>query len=368
MKLARQPFQLARTLIARRSWRIRSAVSETPPGNGLAARHLWSRLSLRWRRALPRLAPVSTTVHRWSNVYLQQVRLGTTCLNRESTPSVWHYHLSNQLTINSVRSSWSVGASHQSVQAFVATAAKRWKRSRQDLFHMRPPSGDGAYESTSSVNRWTLAASSSTFGRTAHANAQQVQPAPQPQAAQFLVTYETNRITTKVSRSDLVMRGYSSETSRAAALGHRRGGPRVTVPNDYRRSQVPSGTSSALPQRVSPIATDYRSPRMDVRPRVNVQHTLEQRQLELVWRSPFDSQANARENATTEDVSQSRPSAHASSTRPMQSSATQLDSTARQSSKQFVLDAQQIDRLTDDILRRVEKKMRIERERRGLGG
>lgn len=94
---------------------------------------------------------------------------------------------------------------------------------------------------------------------------------------------------------------------------------------------------------------------------------------EIVWRTEQrknltpQSQDGASHNSSTFDT-QTVPAEPSSKTKTNTNSESTSLPNSRSTITKPVLDPAMVDRLTEDIIRRVERKMRIERERRGVGG
>jgi hypothetical protein len=87
----------------------------------------------------------------------------------------------------------------------------------------------------------------------------------------------------------------------------------------------------------------------------------------LAWRKPPHAIGEGAAVEELGNVAQKSP-ARAAQTREavLAAPAAQVRATAAEAMRLMALDPKLIDRLADDVVRRVEKRVRIERERRGL--
>lgn len=124
------------------------------------------------------------------------------------------------------------------------------------------------------------------------------------------------------------------------------------------RQRFIQGNASSLPVssvalRNKPIEANG-SNRMELTQPVEIVWRTEQRKNSSHNSSNFDSQSVSSESST-----KTKPKSNAESTTVLNSKSTRTIT---------MLDPAIVDRLTEDIIRRVERKIRIDRERRGVGG
>jgi hypothetical protein len=90
------------------------------------------------------------------------------------------------------------------------------------------------------------------------------------------------------------------------------------------------------------------------------------RPLELTWRRSTQSAAGQTPSTPIEAPFAGAPSPGRSSLTQSASASVVTSGSATDPARPFNLDASQLDRLTDDVIRRVDRRVRIARERRGL--
>jgi len=90
------------------------------------------------------------------------------------------------------------------------------------------------------------------------------------------------------------------------------------------------------------------------------------RPVELTWRRFHESPAGAAPSTPSQIPFAAMPVSPRSSTSPTASADAVTSVPATNPARAFSLDASQLDRLTDDVIRRVDRRARIARERRGL--
>lgn len=90
----------------------------------------------------------------------------------------------------------------------------------------------------------------------------------------------------------------------------------------------------------------------------------------MVWQKPARADASADDTvfgrSTLPPAPATRALAHGAPLPPAAASPTQVQQIARETQRALLLDPTVTDRLAEDVMRRVDKRLRIERERRGL--
>ncbi len=90
------------------------------------------------------------------------------------------------------------------------------------------------------------------------------------------------------------------------------------------------------------------------------------RPVELAWRQSHAEPAGTAKRVPTEVPISAAPSARPSSTSPPTSAGVTTAAPGASTPRAVSLDSSQLDRLAEDVIRRVERRVRIARERRGL--
>ncbi|MGH8236478.1 MAG: hypothetical protein ACREXP_05575 [Steroidobacteraceae bacterium] len=158
----------------------------------------------------------------------------------------------------------------------------------------------------------------------------------------------------------------------------------VVAPAAQRTAETPSARSTVASVRAAEIASlpprprrravmtlatppkEARAPAF-VQPAANQPMRAPAATTSLVWRKSAPTAAEQAEQRAQPDIDS--PSAPARSSSPAATNAaipTITAQQAREAVRANLLDSAVADRLADDVIRRVEKRMRIERERRGL--
>jgi hypothetical protein len=144
----------------------------------------------------------------------------------------------------------------------------------------------------------------------------------------------------------------------------------ATIP---RTAPAQPGFDAVPPQRIAMDATDGAARTVPIRRRPEAVAPVAYRHQDrtvLIWQKAAQAEASADDRGFTRSSSLSTPATRATPRGAALPSAAdsplQIRHIARETQRALLLDPAVTDRLAEDVMRRVDKRLRIERERRGL--